>query len=93
MTTSEKAQKLVDKFKGCFSGNEQTLENAKKAAIIAVEEILQNFDGLNKPEYCAFDADPERKFTWEHAEYDDWMTGYDMIDYWEDVKIKIESCK
>lgn len=78
MNTKEKAKDLVNKFK------------SKLVSIIVVNEILKNFEGLHKPEYCAFDAIGERKFTFE-SEYIEHMTGYDMIAYWEDVKIQIES--
>jgi hypothetical protein len=100
MNTEQKAIELVDKFKKYVHGYlgssmltnheypEQILSRAKEVAIITVDEILQNFEGLSKPEYCAFDCIGERKFTFD-GEYPEHMTGYDMIEYWEDVKIQI----
>ncbi len=85
MNTSEKAIELVNKFNSCLLDSVLS----KKVAIITVDEILKNFEGLHKPEYCAFDAIGERKFTFE-SEYPEHMTGYDMISYWEDVKVKIQ---
>lgn len=102
MTTKEKAHEIVEKFTDYVHGYvgssmlinyeypEQILAQAKKASIIAVDEILKNFEGLHKPEYCAFDAIGERKFTFE-GEYPEHMTGYDMVAYWEDVKVQIEA--
>jgi len=102
MNTKEKAQELVYKFKDLLhrhvgssmlinhEGSEQILAQAKKASNITVDEILKQFDGLYKPEYCAFDAIGERKFTFE-GEYPEQMTGYDMVAYWEDVKVQIEA--
>lgn len=87
MNTSEKAIELVSMFNILLDYDEPAL--AKKIAIITVDEILKNFEGLHKPEYCAFDAIGERKFTFE-SEYPEHMTGYDMISYWEDVKVKIQ---
>jgi len=60
-----------------------------KNVLFLVDEILKQFDGLHKPEYCAFDAIGERKFTFE-SEYPNYMTGYDMIEYWKQVKIEID---
>lgn len=54
-----------------------------------LDEIIKNFEGLHKPEYCAFDAIGERKFTFE-SEYPECMNGYEMVDYWEEVKTEIE---
>lgn len=102
MNTKDKAQELVDKFKDYVHGYvgssmltnheypEQILAQAKKVAIITVDEILKQFDGLHKPEYCAFDCIGERKFTFE-SEYPEHMTGYDMVEYWENVKVQIEA--
>lgn len=102
MTSKEKAEELLLKFKDYVCGYvgssmltnheypEQILSQAKKVAIIAVNEILKNFEGLHKPEYCVFDAIGERKFTFE-SEHPEHMTGYDMVAYWEDVKVQIEA--
>lgn len=86
MTPKEKAIELVNRFKGFEMTNENYA--IKQVAIIVVDEILKNFIGLHKPEYCAFDAIGERKFTFE-GEYDEHMTGYDMEAYWNEVKEEI----
>ena len=44
MTAKEKARELFDRFK---KNNKDTIFNAKKCALIAVEEILNN-DGFTK---------------------------------------------
>ncbi len=87
MTPKEKAQELVKNYWdvvfdfGLFDyGKSRTV----KCAIIMVKEILTNFEGLHKPEYCAFDAIGDRKFTFE-GEYETHMTGYDMVEYWNEV--------
>lgn len=81
MDTKDKAQELIEKFRQCVSGS----SCAKEASLIAVDEILANFEGLHKPEYSVFDAIGERKFTFD-GEYPEHMTGYDMVDYWEEVR-------
>lgn len=85
MTPKEKAEELVGKFYFLV----QTKEEQKRCALMAVDEILKNFEGLHKPEYCAFDAIGERKFTFQ-GEYDEYLTGYDIIEYWQEVKQEIE---
>ena len=101
MKAQEKAQELVSKFADYVSGYvgssfltnyeypDQILAQAKKVATITVDEILKQFDGLHKPEYCAFDAIGERKFTFK-GEYPEHMTGYDMVEYWKTVKREID---
>ncbi len=96
MNTKEKAQELVntilDKLynDGSLSFKRILYARAVECAKVTVDEILKNFEGLHKPEYCAFDAIGERKFTFE-SEYPEHMTGYDMVAYWEDVKVQIEA--
>jgi hypothetical protein len=85
MTTKEKAIQILDRFIQ-LNGNSFF---AKECSLFLVDEILKQFDGLHKPEYCSFDAIGERKFTFE-SEYPNYMTGYDMIEYWKQVKIEIE---
>lgn len=87
MTPKNKAIELFNKYAKMWHAS---TDDVKNCATIAVEEILKNFEGLPKPEYCAFDAIGERKFTF-HGEYDTHMTGYDMIAYWEEVKIEIKN--
>lgn len=88
MTTKEKAEDLCKMMYAAHSNIYPS--TAKKCALIAVDEIIKNFEGLHKPEYCAFDAIGERKFTME-GEYPEHMTGYDMLAYWKDVKVQIEA--
>lgn len=101
MTSKEKAQELLLKFKGYVCGYvgssmltnteypEVILSQAKGVAIITVNEILKNFEGLHKPEYCVFDAIGERKYTFD-SEHPEHMTGYDMVEYWTEVISYIE---
>ena len=92
MTPKEKAEELFVKYN---EFNYETIvystqrTKAKECALIAVDEILKQFDGLHKPEYCAFDCIGERKFTFK-SEYPEHMTGYDMVEYWQQVKEEIE---
>ena len=87
MTPKEKANQLFDDFLDLM--DIQHPPNAKYMAIRCVDEILKNFEGLHKPEYCAFDAIGERKFIFK-GEYEEHMTGYDMVEYWQEVKKEIE---
>jgi hypothetical protein len=97
MTPKEKAQELVDTFLPHIRGADRYNHNlesmnvfiSKQCALIAVDEIMKQFDGLHKPEYCAFDAIGERKFTFD-SESPEHMNGYDMTAYWEEVKAEIE---
>ena len=86
MTPKEKAKELLDKY---FWEAVPTKKQAKQCSLIAVDETLKQFDGLHKPEYCAFDCIGERKFTFK-SEYPEHMTGYDMVEYWQQVKQEIE---
>ena len=65
---------------------------AVQIALIDVKNSLLIFDGLHKPEYCSFDATGERKFTFE-GEYENHMTGYDMISFFNEVELEIEKLK
>ena len=76
MTPKEKAKSLLSNFK------------SKELSNIVVDEIINNFEGLSKPEYTLFDSIGERKFTYD-GEYEGAMSGYDMINYWEEVKKEI----
>ena len=104
MNTKEKAKEFVEKYlntiihspyidkedDNCIGTGYMTHNSAVRCAIIAVDEILKNFEGMHKPEYCSFDAIGKRKFTFE-SEYPEHMTGYDMVAYWNDVKVQIEA--
>jgi len=85
MTPKERAKYLFDKMKGFRVKH----SHSKKCAKIAVEEMLNQFKGLSKPEYVAFDCIGERQFTYE-GEYADRMTGYDMVAYWQEVLKEID---
>jgi len=95
MTPKEKAENLIKAHLTAIA--EETMDsdgiikyNAKQCALVSVDEIIKNFDGLHKPEYCAFDGIGERKFTFE-GEYKEHMTGYDMVAYWEQVKAELKA--
>lgn len=93
MTPKEKANKLVDEFLNMkpikLSDYSRIYQpTAKQCALIVVDEILKNFEWLHKPEYCTFDAIGERKFTFQ-GEYNEHTAGYDMIEYWQEVKDEI----
>ena len=95
MTPKQKAKELVNKLLNSLYNNGELsfrkilFPKAKECAIIAVDEIMKQFDGLHKPEYCAFDAIGERKFTFD-SECSEHMTGYDMIAFWKQVKEEID---
>ena len=97
MTPKEKAAALVEKYKEYVHGYagssmltnheypEQILSQAKKAALIAVDEILAILRGLQRQEYCRFVG----KFTYKGEEHEHIMTGYDMADYYNEVKTEL----
>ncbi len=92
MTPKEYAEALVEDYYSTimsFLSDNMRWENAKKCALIAVKQMKGIFDGLHKPEYCAFDAIGERKFTFE-GEHPNHMTGYDMLEYLEQVEQEIQ---
>lgn len=87
MTPKEKAEEL---YKRMYTQHSSIYPStAKQCALIAVKHMKSIFDGLHKPEYCAFDAIGERNFTFE-GEHPDHMTGYDMLEYLEQVEQEIE---
>jgi hypothetical protein len=71
---------------GVYSHSEGSI--AMTLSWYQVDQILFNFNGLLKPEYVAFDAIGERKFTYD-GEYETHMTGYDMVDYWNEVRSEL----
>jgi hypothetical protein len=91
MNAKEKAKDLVNWYYENLPQWVNT-DEAKMCATKCVDEILKQFVGLNKPEYVAFDCIGERQFTYE-GEYEDRMTGYDMVDYWNEVLEEIELIK
>jgi hypothetical protein len=102
MTAKEKAKELVDKYLNtiihfpyidtengdCIGTGYMTHQSAIGCALIACDEVLQIFEGLHKPEDCAFDAIGERKYTFD-SEYENQMNGYEMVEYWQQVKGEI----
>lgn len=92
MTAKEKAIELVYYYKELLEGCAVSFISSlpKLCATRSVDEILKQFNGLNKPEYVAFDCIGERQFTYD-GEYEDRMTGYDMVNYWIEVKSEIEA--
>ena len=94
MTPKEKARQIFNSIRRM--DNESGKDCATCDCVVLpiskfmCDEILKQFDGLHKPEYCAFDAIGERKFTFE-SEYPEHMTGYDMVSYWEQVKAELEA--
>ena len=98
-TPKEKAEQLISEFKNITenSGLNATFDykDFEKAAVrcakLAVEKIIENFEGLHKPEYCAFDALGEQKYKLSgDPEYRTHKTGYEMKDYWQQVKEEIQ---
>ena len=87
MTPKEKASEMVQKYLG---RGPMSHKSAYECADMAVDEILQIFEYLYKPEYCQFDSGSIRKYTFR-GEYEDSMTGYDMVSYWEEVRAEIKS--
>jgi len=96
MTPKQYAEQLVDQFdehaEARISDSGRDFDKkycTKQCALIAVKHMKGILDGLHKPEYCAFDAIGERKFTFE-GEHPDHMTGYDMLEYLEQVEQEIQ---
>ncbi len=91
MSPKEKAKELYQKMleAGDAQGDFVYDASAKASAIIAVDEILKTFEGLDKPEYVSFDSVQPRNYTFD-SEYETHMTGYDMEEYYKQVKQEIE---
>ena len=96
MTTIERTKYLLEKVNGAPISLEEwkglsdySKIDLKRKCYVVIDEILLIFEGLHKPEYCAFDAIGERKYNYE-GEYATHMTGYDMISYWKVVRLNIE---
>lgn len=87
MTVKEKAKELVVKM--LQNEREMPREYTKQCSIIAVDEILEIFKGLAKPEDVAFDVYSPRKYNFE-SEYSNFMTGYDMAEFYQQVKQELE---
>ncbi len=87
MTPKEKAEEL---YKTMYVQHSNIYPStAKQCALLTVNYMKSIFDGLHKPEYCAFDCIGERRFTFE-GEHPDHMTGLDMMEYLEEVEQELK---
>lgn len=101
MTPKEKAQSLVDNFKGIvypYIGSSMLtneiderviLRNAKVCATIEVDEIINLLSTLSKPEYTAFIV--KDVYTITDTEYEGHAHGYELIEYFQQVKEEISN--
>lgn len=96
MTPKEKALTLCQSFGQTSLNDEEFNEGftlpkhiAKKCAIIAVNEIINIFQKMHKPEYASFDCIGGRELTFQ-SEFPYCLNGYEMIAYYEQVKTEIE---
>ena len=64
---------------------------SNKKAVIAVDKILQILNTLAKPEYVAFLTNDLFKI--DGQEYDTHAHGYDLQNYFEQVKTEINNLK
>lgn len=89
----EKADELVEAYKKYMYPFHPVVaeKQAKECALIQIKDMLQIFEGLHKPEYCAFDAIGEQKYKLsDDPEYRTHKTGYEMKEYFEQVKAELE---
>lgn len=89
MTPKEKAEELVHKFMPHSSGDSNNNE-AKICALISVDEIIKILISLYKPEYTSFNTVNELMYKFEESDECDVMDGYQMVEYYEQVKQEIE---
>lgn len=76
MTPKEKAEELVNKYYQRVADGSEPEDNAKQCALIAVDEILYMLEnGL-------YDV---------NIRGDEYDGGFDMVEYWEQVKQEIEN--
>lgn len=90
MTPQEKARELVDKYHSEINqehNNGFTFELAKSCAIICADEMLIQLRKLRKPEYTDFIEWDQLK----EKEVADTMDGYELIDWYENVKEEIQN--
>ena len=78
MTPKEKARELVDKFYPYCNNNYIRDYYSNECALIAVDEILSNFELIHKPEYVTIFINKEI------------FNIYDAIEYYQEVKQEIE---
>lgn len=97
MTAKQKAKRIIEDMnngpisqKLWESASDYAKSDLKRKCLIVVTEVLKNFKGLHKPEYCSFDAIGKRRFTYD-SEYETHMTGYDMENYWKEVRNEIKT--
>jgi hypothetical protein len=57
-------------------------EDAKKIALIAVDEIINQLENLHKPEYTTFI---------NYVGKNEIINGYELIEYYKEVKQEIEN--
>lgn len=79
MTPKEKAEDIVNKM---YKSPYVQETEAKRCALIAVEEIIKELGQLRKPEYTTF--------VLKYGEEAETMDGYEKIDYYQQVKQEIE---
>lgn len=61
-----------------FHKSDSHVETARQCALICVDVILENMEGLHKPEYTTFILDGQK------------MDGYELSDYWIEVSNEIK---
>lgn len=83
MTPKDKSLELFHKFAKQWHASP---DDCKKNCIIAVDEIINLFKGLHKPEYVSFDIYEPKQY---HNEEGTDFNGYTMSEYWEQVKSEI----
>lgn len=86
MTPKEKAIELVENFT-TINGNSFF---AKECAVAAVDEIIKMLVSLYKPEYTSFNTVNELMYKFEESDECDVMDGYQMVEYYEQVKQEIK---
>lgn len=87
MTPKEKAIVLVHKLKNEFG---LTDWESKQCAKMSAKEIIEVLETLRKPEVVAFDAEEPRKYKYD-GEYPEFLHGYDMKYYFQEVLAEIEN--
>lgn len=101
MTPKEKAIELIHKFRmkryeGILIPANVDMEREKRMdkvgaelALIAVNEIINLLNTLAKPEYVAFYV--KDVYTIADTEYETHAHGYELIEYWQQVKEEINN--
>jgi hypothetical protein len=97
MTPEQKALSLIEQYKNKIiyfpyldtQDSSMKMESAIDCALTVVDETLKVFEGLYKPEYTLFDAIGERQYAFD-SESSEGMNGYEMIEYYQEVKEILE---